>query len=151
VAVGWTSDLLTGLAVHLAAAAVGTWRPTGAYTAAETGIVIRGIPQTPDRLITLAPYPLDGGEHRGMADHDTAVQIRIRAGTDPRTCDDLADAVFELLDSLGSDGPVNLGGIPVLDMWRQSYTSLGVDTNGRWERSENFYLLAMRPTVNKTD
>jgi hypothetical protein len=150
--VGWTTDLLTGLAVHLAAAELGTWRPTGAYTAAETGIVIRGIPQTPDRLITLAPYPLDGGEHRGMADHDSALQIRVRGTTDPRVCEDLADAIFDLLDSTGSDrSQLDLGGIKVIDMWRQSYTSLGVDTNGRWERSENYYLAAMRPTANKTD
>ena len=145
---GWTSDLLTGLAVHLAAAGVGTWRPTGAYTPGETGITIRGIPQTPDRLITLAPYPLDGGEHRGMADHDSALQIRVRGTQDPRVCEDLADAVFDLLDSCGR---LTLGGIPVVDMWRQSYTSLGADGNGRWERSENYYLNAMRPTANKTD
>jgi hypothetical protein len=148
---GWTTDLLTGLAEHLAAAGVGTWRASGAYTAAETGIVIRGIPQTPDRLITLAPYPLDGGGHRGMADHDTALQIRLRGTEDPRVCDDLADAVFTALDSIGSAGPVDLGGVKVVDMWRQSYTSLGVDGNGRWERSENYYALAMRPTANKTD
>jgi hypothetical protein len=149
--VGWTSDLLTGLAEHLTAAGVGTWRPSGAYTAAETAIVIRGIPQTPDKLITLAPYPLDGGEHRGMADHDSALQVRVRGTTDPRVAEDLADAVFTALDSLGSNGPVDLGGVKVVDMWRQSYTSLGTDTSGRWERSENFYLAAMRPTPNKTD
>lgn len=148
---GWTSDLLVGLAEHLDAADVGTWRPTGAYLAGEIGITIRGIPQTPDQLITMAPYPLDGDEFRGMADHAVAIQFRVRGTQDPRSADDTADAVFELLDSIGTHGQVDLNGVKVVDMWRQSYTSLGQDTNGRWERSENYYLNVMRPTAHKTD
>lgn len=144
---GWTSRLLTGLAEHLAAAGVGTWRATGAYTAGETGIVIRAIPQAPDRIITLAAYPI-GSARQGLADHDAAVQIRVRGTADPRVCDDLADTVYELLDGARR---LTLGGIPIVLVWRQSYTSLGQDTAGRWERSENYYLQAMRPTSNNTD
>jgi len=144
---GWTTDLLTGLAEHLDAAGVGDWRPTGAYLDAETAIVIRAIPQAPDKLITLAPYPI-GTPLRGMQDHLSAVQIRVRAGTDPRDCDDLADEVFDLLDSSGRR---TLNGVSIVDMWRQSYTSLGTDTNGRWSRSENFYIEAMRATAHRLD
>lgn len=145
---GWTTDLLVGLGEHLDAAGVATWRPTGAYTDGETGIVVRAIPQQPDRLITLAPYPRDDADHRGMADHDLALQVRVRGDTDPRTCDDIADAVFAELDSLSG---VVLSGVPLVQMWRQSYTSLGQDDNNRWQRSENYYLQAMRPTARKTD
>lgn len=144
---GWTSRLLTGLAEHLAAASIGTWRPSGIYTPDETAIVIRAVPQTPDRLITLAAYPV-GSANPGLADHQLGVQIRVRAGADPRDCDDLADSIFGLLD--GAQG-LTWDGIAVVQMWRQSYTSLGDDTNGRWQRSENYYLDAMRPTSNNTD
>lgn len=144
---GWTSRLLTGLAEHLAAAGVGTWRVTCAYTANEVGIYIRAIPQAPDRIITLAAYPI-GTARQGLADHDAAVQIRLRGTADPRVVEDQADAVYELLDGARR---LTLGGIPVQLVWRQSYTSLGDDTAGRWERSENYYLQAMRPTSNNTD
>lgn len=145
---GWTSRLLAGIAELLDTAGIGVWRPDGtAYAAGDTAIVIRAIPQAPDRLITLAAYPV-GSTAPGIADHTTGVQARLRAGPDPRECDDLADAVFDQLDGLAE---TTLGGIAVVQMWRQSYTSLGHDANGRWERSENFYVQAMRPTANNTD
>jgi hypothetical protein len=144
---GWTTRLIAGLAEHLAAAGIGTWRASGAYTAGETAIVDRAVPPEPDRLITLAAYPM-GSTTPGLADHDVGVQVRLRAGTDPRDCDDLADQIFEALDGLSG---VTLGGIPIVQMWRQSYTSLGQDGNSRWERSENYYIQAMRPTSNNTD
>lgn len=144
---GWTSRLLVGLAEYLDAADVGVWRATGVYTSSETAIVLRSVPQSPDRLITLATYPV-GSTTPGLADHQLGMQIRIRAGTDPRDCDDLADEVYELLHGARR---LTLGGVAVVQMWRQSYTSLGDDTNGRWQRSENYYLDAMRPTSNNTD
>lgn len=144
---GWTSKLLVGLAEYLAAGGVGAWRPTGAYLAGEIAIVIRAIPQQPDRLITLAPYPI-GTDLRGMQDHQTAVQIRVRGTQDPRVCDDLADEVFDRLDSSGRR---TLNSVSIVDMWRQSYTSLGKDSSDRWERSENYYIDAMRATAHRTD
>ncbi|ROO51077.1 hypothetical protein EDC02_5941 [Micromonospora sp. Llam0] len=146
---GWTSRLIAGLAQHLEDAGVGTYRPDGsAYAAGETAIVQRLIPISPDRVITLAPYPI-GTSLPGMADHLTAVQVRVRGlPGDSRDCDDLADSIFDVLDSLGR---ATWSGIPIVDMWRQSYTSLGQDGNGRPERSENYYVHAMRPTSNRTD
>ncbi|MFF5228449.1 minor capsid protein [Dactylosporangium sp. NPDC000521] len=145
---GWTSRLLTGMAEHLAAAGIAQWRPDGpAYLASETGILVRAVPPQPDRVITLAAYPI-ATTRRGLADHDTGVQVRLRGDTDPRDCDDLADAVFEELD-----GATNLtwGGVRVVQIGRASYTSLGQDGNGRWERSENYYLQTMRPTAHNPD
>lgn len=145
----FTTNLLTGMAEHLAAAGAGVWRPDGsAYGPDEVAIVIRSIPQAPDRLITLAPYAVDGTGLRGLADHQAAVQVRIRGTTDPRTCDETADAVFDALDSLAG---VTWQGIAVVQVWRQSYTSLGTDTTGRWEASHNYYLDVMRPTAHNTD
>ncbi|BCJ64150.1 minor capsid protein [Polymorphospora rubra] len=144
---GWTTDLLEGCAEHLAAASVGLWLPNGVYGPDDIGIVIRDVPQTPNRLITLANYPV-GTDLPGMADHISAIQIRIRAGRDPRECDDLADDVFDALDSAMG---LRWRGIPIKQIWRQSYTSLGKDGNGRWERSENYYIDSMRPTAHRTD
>jgi len=145
---GWTSRLLTGMAEHLADAGIGTWDPTGtAYDTGDTAIVIRAIPDQPDRLITLTAYPLDRNLP-GMADHILGVQIRLRAGSDPRECDDLADGIFDLLD--GASG-LTWSEIPVKDVGRRSYTSLGQDGSRRWERSENYLVDAMRPTSNNTD
>ncbi|GGN86392.1 hypothetical protein GCM10010112_67910 [Actinoplanes lobatus] len=145
---GWTSRLLTGLAEHLADADIGTWDPTGtSYADDDTAIAIRAIPDQPDRLVTITAYPV-GTNLPGLADHRTGVQIRLRAGPDPRDCDDLADAVFDALD--GASGLV-WGDIPVVSVSRTSYTSLGQDGSRRWERSENFFVDAMRPTANNTD
>ncbi|MGW4467470.1 minor capsid protein [Micromonospora sp. NPDC004704] len=145
---GWSSRLLTGLAERLDAAGVGVWRPDGTpYAADEIAIVLRDVPTQPDRVITLTTYPL-AGDLQGMADHLTGVQIRVRGTEDTRVCDDLADDVFTELDSAAR---FEVGGIPVKQMWRQSYTSLGKDTNRRWERSENYYVEAMRPTQHRTD
>jgi hypothetical protein len=144
---GWTANLLTGLAEHLAANAVGVWRPDGpAYTSTETGILIRAVPQSPDRLVTLAPYVV--ASPTGLADFTQGVQIRCRGTTDPRVCEDLADTVFDLLDSASG---LTLGGVSVVQMYRQSSTSLGQDGNSRWESSSNFYVEAMRPTLTRTD
>lgn len=144
---GFTSRLLAGMAQHIADAGIGDWNPAGTYAADDTGIVIRAIPDLPHRLITLAAYPL-GTNLPGMADHVLGVQVRLRAGPDPRECDDLADAIFDLLD--GASG-LTWGGIPIKDVGRRSYTSMGQDGSRRWERSENYFVDAMRPTSNNTD
>lgn len=144
---GWSTNLLEGLAQDMAGHGIGTWRTSGVYTAGETGILIRAVPQTPDRIITLAAYPVDSG-YVGLADTTIGVQIRLRGTTDPRDCDDLADTIFDQYDSATG---LTLGGIHVVQLVRRSYTSLGQDGNQRWERSENYYLDAMRPTANRTD
>lgn len=142
---GWTSRLLTGLAQHLHAAGVGVWRPTGSYQASEVAIVVRGIPTSPDRLITLAPYPV--ASPPGLADITQGVQMRLRGTTDPRVVEDLGDALFDLLDSATG---LTWSGIPIVHVYRQSYAALGADANGRWEASHNYYVEAMRPTANRT-
>lgn len=144
---GWTENLITGLAQYLAAAGVGVWQPNGVYTAGQTAIVYRAVPQTPDRLITLAPYPI-ADAYQGLADTTVGVQARIRGTTDPRVCDGIADALYELLDSATN---LRLGGVAVVQIYRQSAVPLGQDGNGRWEASHNYYVDAMRPTANNAN
>lgn len=144
---GWTSKLLTGCAEHLAAAGIGIWRASGSYQPTEVGIVIRAIPTSPDQVITLAAYPV-GTSTPGLADTTTGLQIRIRGTRDPRVAEDLGDAIFDLLD--GAAG-LRWGGIAVVQTYRQSYSSLGADSAGRWEISHNYYVEAMRPTQHRND
>ncbi|MGI5178672.1 minor capsid protein [Dactylosporangium sp. CA-152071] len=143
----WTTNLITGTAELLAAAGVGEWRPNGpSYTANEVGILMRDVPPQPDRVITLAPSIV--ASPIGLADFIQGVQIRCRGTTDPRVCEDLSDQVFDLLDSASR---LTLGGVSVVQVYRQSHTPLGKDGNGRWESSSNYYFEAMRPTVNRSE
>lgn len=143
---GWTSRVLTGCAEHLDAANVGDWTPSGVYTANQVGILLRAIPTGPDRIITLAPYVV--ASPPGMADYTMGLQIRCRGTQDPRVVGDLDDACFDLLDSAYG---LTWGGVPIVQIYRQSFTSLGQDTSGRWETSSNYYVEAMRPTSNRTE
>lgn len=142
---GWTSQLIAGLATFMHDNNLGIWRPTGTYTADEIAITGRHIPSNPDRNITLAAYSVISPP--GMQDVTVGMQFRFRGTTDPRVVEDIADAVFEELDSLTG---VVFGDIPIVQMYRQSHASLGVDANGRWEASHNYYIEAMRRTAHRT-
>lgn len=143
---GYTTDLLTGLAEHLAANAIGTWNPTGVYTSGQTGIVMRVVPQTPDAVIVLAPYSV--ADDPTLSDSITGVQVRTREpGADPRPTDDLADSIFNLLH--GAQG-LTWGGVKVQLVTRENYTPLGQDANERHERSDNYYVHTWRPSPHRT-
>lgn len=137
---GWTTLLLTGLAEHLADNGIGLWRPTGVYAAGETGIVLAALPPDPDRIVCLTAYPVT--DRLAVADVTVAIQVRVRAGRDPRDVDDLADDVYALLH--GAEHLI-LGGVPVNQAYRRSGTLLGRDQSDRWERSDNYYFDAIRP------
>lgn len=142
---GWTTNLLGGLAQLLADAGVGTWHPDGSpYVAGDTAIVIAALPPAPDRAVALAAYPVS--DHVSQADVTVGVQVRVRAGRDPREVQDLDDAVFEALHGLEE---LVLGGVSVVQIYRRSSAALGQarDPNELWERSSNYYVDAMRPTA----
>jgi len=145
---GFTSDLLYGIAERLQAAEVATWRPTGSYQVGETPIVMQSMPATPDRCVTLAAYDVASP----LADHCvTGVQVRCRGTRDPRVVDDLTDDVRDALHGLGAHGPVELHGIHVALVVRNSSADLGPDGNGRFETTSNFYVTAARPSALLTD
>lgn len=147
----WDSWLIAGLAAHIGANTSATWRATGIYVAGEFGIYDRAIPQTPDTIISLADYVITA-EASATADVTVGVQARIRGTQDPRICRDMGAEIFDLLDSSGlqfwGSGAQQ---VSIVDVFRQSQTSLGQDGNGRWEASHNYYIQAMRPTTNRTD
>lgn len=147
-AAGFQSDLLTGIAVYLAAGSIeATWNTSGAYTALQTGIVLGNIPQTPDRVITLTTYAVDDSAQ--LSDSVIGVQVRCRAeGADKRKVDNLDDSIFNLLHGLR--GVTLSTGVFIVQCLRNSAASLGQDEGSRWMTTANYYLSVHRPSTHRT-
>lgn len=147
---GWSTNFLTGLAEYLAAGNVGTWTPVGVFDPAATvpPISLRALPDAPDRAIAVTTYPIAEGDDAGLADVLTGLQVRTRGTTDPTTVDDVADAVF---DRIHGASMLTLGGVHVTLIRRQSGALLGPDDSGRFERTDNYYVHAARPTGHRPD
>lgn len=147
---GWTTTLLEGLAAHIAGAGIAEWTPGGTYDPDQAGAVValRALPDGPDRAIALATYPVADGDDAGLADTITAVQVRTRGTQDPRTVDDLADAVFDLVHGAAM---LTLGTVHTSLIRRQSGGLIGPDERGRHERTDNYYVYAARPNAHRTD
>jgi len=145
--VGFETLLLTGIAQLLATAGLGTWRDTGVYAAAETGIVFDTVPASPDRVITLTDYVIS--DDPTLSDSVIGVQVRTRwGGQDPRPVKDLDGSIFDALHGL--EGVDLVGGVHVVSMFRRSGTSMGQDANSRWGRSSNYYATVHRPSTNRS-
>lgn len=150
---GWTDDLLTGVAEHLAAHGVARWQPSGAYDPAGLPpITLRALPDQPDLAIALGDYTEVDTEDAGLSDVTVGVQIRSRGTADPATVEGLADQVWELLHGARM---VALGSAPRLVhtslIYRRSTALLGTDRTGRFERACNYYVTASRPNVHRPD
>ena len=149
----WTENLLTGLAVHLDARGVGQWQPTGAYTApSPPPVMLRTLPEGFDRAYALGAYVEVEEEDADLSDVTVGVQIRSRGTTDPDTVEELADAVWELLHgarmlTLGAGAEAVYTSL----IYRRSTALLGVDRQGRYERSCNYFVLASRPNSHRPD
>jgi hypothetical protein len=102
------------------------------------------MPPEPERVVCLTAYPVR--DHIEQADVTVAMQVRTRAGRNPTEVQDLDDAIRDLLHGLEQ---TELGGISVVQMYRQSSAALGRDANDRHERVSNFYVDAMRPTARQ--
>lgn len=149
---GWTNNLLVGLAEELAARGVARWQPTGAY--APTGlppIYLRALGDQPDQALALAAYGDPDYEDAGLSDVVQGVQIRTRGAT-PDACDDLADAIW---DEIHGAEMLRLGTAPNVIatalIRRRSTAALGQDQRGRFERTDNYYVTASRPNANRPD
>lgn len=141
----FTTDLLTGIAERLHDAGVGVWRPDDVNTADEIAIVLRSLPTQPDRAIALATYDL--GHDWTQPDSRIGLQVRIRGTRDPFVDQDIDDACFDVLHGLWA---VEIGGVTVVSVSRESGASLGPDGEGRYERTSNYHVHAHRPSPNRT-
>jgi hypothetical protein len=141
----WTADLAHGLAGYLAAAGIGTYRPTGVYRDDETGIVIGAIPASPPRLVVLTVYPLV--DDVDQADSVLGLQVRIRSGTpDPREAFSLVDAVFDVLQGATH---LHFGDVEVHLVQRTASVPMGQDQNRRYEHADTYQLTAHRPSSHR--
>ncbi len=141
---GFTSDLLAGIAQKLDADDVAVWKPTGTYLDNEIGIVL-GVPtQSPPSLIALAAY--NNNDDPALSDSTLMLQARVRGpDADPRKADDLADAVFDALQGLRA----TVNGVRIVYGKRNSTYPLGIDGNGRHERTDNYDLMVHRPSTHR--
>jgi hypothetical protein len=144
--VGFLTDLHEGFAQLLAAdvnpAQNLAWQPSGAYPIDKTGIFIRHVPASPNRIVVLSSYGLS--DDAVYADSDVGLQVRTRsAGEDPRDVDDLDEAIADVL--LGRFPFTLTTGIRIVTLTRSSAAPLGQDANHRWERTSNFALGLHRP------
>jgi hypothetical protein len=147
---GFTTNLLTGIAEHLYAAGVGVWSPSTPPAADDVLIVHTAFPSVPDQVVCLTAYPVSVAA--GLTDAVVGVQVRCRGSRNPRASLDLDDAVTDALNGLRR---ATLGTAPddvvVSQIHWQSSTPLGPDSNGRYERSTNFYVQVNRPGTYAED
>lgn len=145
---GWTDDLLVGIALYLDNAGVGTFKATGKYTSEQNPIFLEDMPSTPDAAISLTTYAVSSD--LTLNDVEQGLQVRVRGGRGDYASDsDLADQVFAQLH--GAEG-LDLGNdIRVALIQHISGAALGQDTNGRPERTDNYYLSTNRPSTHRPD
>lgn len=144
---GYTRDMLHGLAQLLADNGVGVYRESGAYSTAEMGIVIGTVSQNPPAIIALIPYTLT--DDPTLSDSVQGLQVRCRAaGSDPRIVSDMSDAVFDVLHG---NHAVDLSPTARLVFAeRVSGVPLGEDSSGRSESSDSYQLMLHRPSAHRT-
>lgn len=145
------SLFLKGIALRLHAASLGTYRPTGKYTAGETGIVFDAVPQDPDNLITLSAYQVT--DDPAASESVLGLQVRTRAGGQhPDPARDLAAAIFNNLHGLTDmrlPAPDDLDGVWVVQILRRSQVTGGQDANQRWSNIQNFYATVHYPSTHR--
>ncbi|WP_242908671.1 minor capsid protein [Actinomadura terrae] len=149
---GWTNNLLVGLAEELAARGIARWQPTGAYPPdGPPPVFLRSLGDAPDAALALAAYGDPENEDAGLSHVIQAVQIRTRAAA-PDAVDDLADRVW---DEFHGATMLRLGTGPNVVattlIRRRSSAALGRDARGRYERTDNYYVTAARPTAHRPD
>lgn len=135
--------LVRGIAAMLGTAAVGTWSTTTPYTAAQVGIYDGPIGSGTVEGIGLATYPVsDAVDSRSVV----GIQLTFRSAS-KAALRDRAEAAFDLLHALW--GVTLTTGLRVDHMLRQSSADLGIDENGAYLRTDNYYVTTNHPTPNR--
>lgn len=140
---GYTSDLLLGLAQYVSDAGVGIYRPASPYLATDTGIFLKGLPDTPNRAISITTYATT--DMVKIAQTGVRVQFWLRGiPNNTLDVDDLGDALFELLQGMEHH---DFGTAHVIQAYRVSSGQLGIDTGNRSQRSDNYQFDLNVPTT----
>ncbi|MEU7400010.1 minor capsid protein [Streptomyces sp. NPDC044948] len=139
------ADLFQGVAELLDAEGIGRYDPDAVLPADVTGIVLGKVPDGPDRVLGLTPYPVADDD---STDSVTGIQTRMRWGTDAAGLVGLADDVFTVLHARKD---YQVRGVQVEISWRNSQAWIGQDTRGRMELVGNYYFRTVRTGPNLTD
>lgn len=130
---GFTNDLLVGLAGLLNTAGVAVYKPTG-YLAGDTAIFLKNLGDSPDRAVAITAYATVDE----VKVNQTTVRVQFWCRGIPNNTldvDDLGDAIFALVQGMEN---VDFGTAHVIQAYRVSSGQLGIDTNNRSERSDNY-------------
>lgn len=133
-----TNQVLDSLARHLVDLGLARYSPNGAYVGTGLPAIFTGRqPDKPDQAVTINVYD---HQTRWGADGSPAfwVQLKYRMGPDPRHVNALADAVHTAIhDKSHQQWP----GLTVLHAWCTVRTSIGADSNNRYERADSYRLV----------
>jgi hypothetical protein len=139
------NDLLDGIAKLIQAAGLATYNTNGVYQATDTGIYVKAVNPSPDRIITMTAYQVT--DDPTMPEARLGVQLRFRGLQDPRDVDELGDSVYGILQGLTG---VQFNSVFAEQVLRQSSITLGQDAAKRWERADAYYIdTGLPPTSNR--
>lgn len=131
-------SLYEAIATRIAARTDAVWNPTGAYSASQTGIVFKAMPQSPDSAVVLTIHDRPKHQDPGLPDEMIRVQVRLRTPKgNPIAVDTLAEAVTAALEG----DHLLWSGITVTTCRRYSHIPMGFDANQRPELALNFELI----------
>jgi hypothetical protein len=140
-----TEDLLNGFAALIAGSVAGvTWSPTAIPV--NGGIVLKTMPDKPDRVIVLNIIPMAAEVSNPR--NTVMLQVATRGiANDPIDCDRLADPILDILH--GAKG-FTVGAITVMQCNWTSGIPMGQDALFRSERVDKYYIdFAPPPTANR--
>lgn len=134
-----TSDLLQGLAADLNTEGLAT------YTGGAGGTVFfKALPTSPDRAVAITAYSSQDNATQNLSTIRVQFYFRGAAGS-ATDVDDLADGVFLWLQGLQGR---QYGDVYVAHALRISTMQMGVDTNKRCERSDNYAFTCNLPQTS---
>lgn len=137
----WESAALVGLAERVATATGWTYSDD---TLGDVQVSIVGVPDTPDRLCVLDIFQVIDEPTNPMA--TLLVQARFRGRKDrPLDPKQLSTQLFRAIHNAV---PSTIGGLPVSTIWRDSTSTMGRDTQRRWERSDNYTITVDLPSTD---
>lgn len=136
------TTLIRGIAALIAESGAGVWSTTTAYAASQVGIYDGTIPEDTIEGIGLAAYPVDDPVHSTST---IGVQVTFRS-TSKAALRDRAETVFDALHAMwGRD----LGTLRLEHLLRRSSADLGIDEQGAFRRTDNYYAIVNHPTANR--
>lgn len=141
----FTADLFDGMAAVIDSVSAATYRATGTYQFGEIPILHKTVPEKPDQCLALTFYSVADGEELDV--DVVGMQLRTRSAVGSPDCDSLLDDIFAALHGATR---LEVNGIHVNLIERNSSLLLGLDQNQRHERSDNYYLTLQRPTQHRS-